>query len=84
MTDNARQSRGTEERGTDPAAPAPQGHFAGLPYDLRRPTVSKVRSRLWNANDPRLFTPKAFGWGYDVNFYWVTHPGAWAKARRRQ
>jgi hypothetical protein len=54
--------------------PEPQGRFAGMPYDLRRPTVARARARLWNRDDHRLFTPKAFGWGYDVNFYWLAHP----------
>jgi hypothetical protein len=26
---------------------------------------------LWNANDSRLLTPKAFGWGFDLNLYQV-------------
>jgi len=45
------------------------GTFLGLPYDWRRPTWSRVRERVWNPRDPRLLTPKSFGWGYDVNFY---------------
>ncbi len=44
------------------------GKFLGMPYDLRRPTVERVKSRLWNPDEPRLFVPKAFGWGWDVNF----------------
>jgi hypothetical protein len=45
------------------------GTFLGLPYDWRRPTWSRVRARVWNPHDPRLLTPKSFGWGYDLNFY---------------
>ena len=45
------------------------GTFLGLPYDWRRPTWSRVRARVWNPLDPRLLTPKSFGWGYDLNFY---------------
>jgi hypothetical protein len=55
-------------------APDPQGHFAGVPYDFRRPTVQRLKSRWWNPDDPRLFTPKTFGWGYDVNLYRLVHP----------
>ncbi len=47
------------------------GKVAGLPYDWRKPTVERVKSRWWNPNDQRVFTPKAFGWGYDVNLYEV-------------
>ena len=43
-------------------APEPQGRLAGLPYDFRAPTRSRIRARAWNPDDPRVFTPKAFGW----------------------
>lgn len=43
------------------------GRFLGVPYDWRRPTLARVKSRWWNPADPRLFTPKAYGWGWDVN-----------------
>ena len=66
----------------DNRPPDPQGHFAGMPYDLRRPTVSRVKSRWWNRNDSRLLTPKAFGWGYDLNLYWLAHPGDYVRSRR--
>ncbi|MGH2618248.1 MAG: DUF5808 domain-containing protein [Thermomicrobiales bacterium] len=45
------------------------GTFLGLPYDWRRPTWARARERWWNPRDPRLLTPKAFGWGYDLNVY---------------
>jgi Family of unknown function (DUF5808) len=44
------------------------GKFLGIPYDLRRPTVARTKSRLWNPNESRLLVPKVFGWGWDVNF----------------
>jgi hypothetical protein len=43
------------------------GTFLGLPYDWRRPTVARFKERWWNPDDERLFTPRFFGWGYDVN-----------------
>jgi uncharacterized protein DUF5808 len=43
------------------------GKFLGIPYDWRRPTAKRVKSRWWNPNDRRVFTPKAFGWGWDIN-----------------
>jgi hypothetical protein len=58
--------------GTQP--PEPQGRFAGIPYDWRMPTPERVKARWWNPDDRRLLTPRAFGWGYDLNLYWVTHP----------
>lgn len=59
----------------------PQGRFMGLPWDWRRPTMERFRSRIWNPNDPRLFTPKTFGWGYALNFYWLVHPIRYARGR---
>ena len=43
------------------------GKFLGVPYDWRRPTAERAKSRWWNPDEPRLFTPKVVGWGYDVN-----------------
>ena len=63
---------GIVPEGTD-EVPAPQGRVAGVPYDLRRPTLAKLRSRWWNPADARVFTPKTFGVGWDVNLYRVVH-----------
>jgi len=49
------------------------GKFLGVPYDWRKPTKARYRSRLWNPKEPRLITPRAFGWGYDLNFYRLLH-----------
>ena len=43
------------------------GKFLGVPYDWRRPTVERYRSRWWNPKDRRIVMPRAFGWGYDFN-----------------
>ena len=53
------------------------GTFLGVPYDWRRPTVERLKSRWWNPAEPRLFTPKTFGWGYDINLARLLglHPG---------
>jgi hypothetical protein len=53
-----------------------------MPFDWRRPTVERFKSRLWNKNDARLFTPKSFGWGFDINFYWLAHPAGYLNAKR--
>ncbi|NEW38556.1 hypothetical protein GV794_23720 [Nocardia cyriacigeorgica] len=57
----------------DERVPAPQGTAAGMPYDWRRPTWARVKARVWNPDDRRLFTPKAFGWGYDLNLHRLVH-----------
>lgn len=61
--------------------PAPQGRFLGIPYDWRRPTVRRTRRRWWNADDKRFFTPRAFGWGYDFNLYWLAHPAKYFQSK---
>jgi hypothetical protein len=44
------------------------GRLLGLPYDIRPLTRARLKKRLWNPDDRRLVTPKAFGWGYTINF----------------
>jgi hypothetical protein len=44
------------------------GTFLGMPYDWRKPTVARAKQRLWNPDEPRLFVPRVFGMGWDVNF----------------
>jgi hypothetical protein len=69
----------------DPDTPDPvppeQGRLARMPYDLRPPTRERIRARMWNPLDRRLFTPKAFGWGYDINLYWLAHPVRYVTGR---
>ena len=45
------------------------GHFYGVPYDFRMPTIQRVRDRWWNQDDPRLLTPHVFGVGWSINLY---------------
>ncbi len=47
----------------------PQGEYLHIPYDWRRPTLARIKNRLWNSADPRVFVPKAFGCGWTVNFH---------------
>lgn len=45
-----------------------EGRIAGrIPYDLRRPTLRRVRSRIWNPADRRVLVPTVFGVGWTVN-----------------
>ena len=46
----------------------PVGRFLGVPYDFRVPTVDRLRERLWNEDDDRIFTPMVFGVGWSINF----------------
>jgi hypothetical protein len=70
---------GAHEQTTPPGAERKVG---GLPFDFRRLTMERLGQRAWNRADARLFTPKAFGWGYGINFYWIAHPVTYFKRRR--
>ena len=48
-----------------------EGEVLGIPYSFSPPTLARLKSRLWNAEDPRIFTPHIFGWGWSVNFYQI-------------
>ncbi len=67
---------------TEHGHPRPQGHIAGVPYDLRRPTVQKFKARWWNKDHKGFFTPKTYGAGWDFNLYWAAHPRQFVKGRR--
>lgn len=44
------------------------GRVLGLPYELRIPTAKRIASRWWDPRNPRVFVPRVFGVGWDVNF----------------
>lgn len=46
----------------------PHGSVLGIPYDLRPPTMERVRESFWDPSDPRVLKPNAFGVGYSINF----------------
>jgi hypothetical protein len=43
------------------------GTIAGIPYEFRVPTPQRIRERIWNPDDPRIFTPHLFGVGWTIN-----------------
>lgn len=45
------------------------GEALGVPYDWRKPTTARIKSRWWNPDDRRVLTPKSYGWGYGFNLY---------------
>ncbi len=49
------------------ANPPRRGRFLRIPYGWRHPTVARAKSRWWNPDEPRLFVPKVFGWGWSIN-----------------
>jgi hypothetical protein len=44
------------------------GRVLGMPYELRVPNSDRIASRMWNPLDPRVFVPRVFGLGWDINF----------------
>ncbi|PKQ17253.1 MAG: hypothetical protein CVT67_00090 [Actinobacteria bacterium HGW-Actinobacteria-7] len=44
------------------------GTFLGVPYDVRLPTAERLAGRLWDPRNPRVFVPRVFGAGWDINF----------------
>ncbi|MDO8964308.1 MAG: DUF1648 domain-containing protein [Coriobacteriia bacterium] len=44
------------------------GRILGMPYDLRVPTSERIAAAWWNPLDTRIFVPRVFGAGWDVNF----------------
>jgi hypothetical protein len=55
--------------------------LAGIPYDLHRPTMARLKFTYWSAENPRFFPPKVTGLGWGINFFWLVHPLRWLKAR---
>ena len=49
----------------------PEGRILNVPYDFRMPTMDRVRSRVWNPDEPRVFTPTVFGVGWSLNLFQV-------------
>ena len=38
-----------------------------VPYDLRVPTIARVKERMWNPSSSRLINPRVFGVGWTLN-----------------
>jgi hypothetical protein len=44
------------------------GHLFGkVPYDLRRPSLDRLKTALWNPRDAHLLVPTALGVGWTIN-----------------
>ena len=44
------------------------GNILGLvPYDVRPPSLARLRERFWNQQDERFLGPTFFGVGWTVN-----------------
>lgn len=38
-----------------------------VPYDLRRPSLARIKAAVWNPDNPHLLVPTAFGVGWTLN-----------------
>lgn len=45
------------------------GRYYNIPFEFRIPTIERVKKRMWNPSDRRLFTPNIFGVGWTLNFH---------------
>jgi hypothetical protein len=44
------------------------GRLAGfVPYDLRPPTLERLKASWWSPDDPRILTDRVFGVGWALN-----------------
>ncbi len=43
------------------------GKVLGIPYDFRKPTLERIRERMWNPEDERVIVPRVFGVGWTLN-----------------
>jgi len=41
--------------------------FGRVPYDLRPPTIARLKGVVWNTQNQRLLVPTALGVGWTVN-----------------
>lgn len=39
-----------------------------VPYDLRPPTIDRLRETYWNTESDEILVPNAFGVGWSINF----------------
>ncbi len=44
------------------------GRLLKVPFELRVPSSDRIAQRWWNPLDPRIFVPRVFGIGWDINF----------------
>jgi hypothetical protein len=49
------------------------GQIWFVPYDLRMPTPTRVRTAWWDPDDDRIIGPRAFGAGWAVNLPGLAH-----------
>jgi len=44
-----------------------QGRIARVPYDFRAPSLARLRSGIWQPDQPAVVVPKSFGLGWTLN-----------------
>jgi hypothetical protein len=51
----------------DPEDRTWHGKLGFVPYELRFPTLERVKERWWSPDNPKIVGPKVFGVGWAVN-----------------
>ncbi|MCO5176062.1 MAG: DUF5808 domain-containing protein [Thermomicrobiales bacterium] len=62
-----------EQTDRPPSESTWHGRICGVPYEFRRPTLARMRQRLWNPDDPRVFVPHVWGVGWTINLNAAAH-----------
>ncbi len=39
-----------------------------MPFNWSAPSQDEADRGVWDPDDPRVLTPKNYGWGYGINF----------------
>ena len=68
-----------------PGKRAWHGRVGGVPYDFRPPDARRVRSSVFNPEDPRLLTehPLGIGWTLNLGRFAAPQTRAGRRARRK-
>jgi hypothetical protein len=43
------------------------GRVAGIPYDFRRPTLTRLRDNVWSPRRRQIIVPRTWGVGWELN-----------------
>ncbi len=49
------------------------GAVGFVPYDFRFPTPARIKDKVWNPDDERIFMPQVFGVGWSLNLGRLVH-----------
>jgi hypothetical protein len=62
-----------QELAKDPEDRTWKGTVAGVPYNFRFEEWGDIANEYWNPNSDQIFSPRAIGLGWGVNFAALAH-----------